>query len=214
MEQAPFRFVGNIEGRDVTGDLCDVVVADGFSGNLILKFMEGVAGTLMDMIKKEIYADFRSKLGGLLAKPAFNRVKKAMDYTEVGGAPLLGVKGVVVKAHGSSNAHAIACAAGNMVPVPGLGISADLVAMSSMCMCLAGVFGGNIPEEVAKGMAVAAIKRTLLKHPVKVLPRKLAKYIPVVGQIVSGTLSIIMIEAAGWTMAKELEQKAKSVKQA
>ena len=110
MEQAPFRFVGNIEGRDVTGDLCDVVVADGFSGNLILKFMEGVAGTLMDMIKKEIYADFRSKLGGLLAKPAFKRVKKAMDYTEVGGAPLLGVKGVVVKAHGSSNAHAIACA--------------------------------------------------------------------------------------------------------
>lgn len=110
MEKAPFHFVGNIEGRDVTADLADVVVADGFSGNLILKFMEGVAGTLMGMIKKEIYADFRSKIGGLLAKPAFKRVKKAMDYTEVGGAPLLGVKGVVVKAHGSSNAHAIACA--------------------------------------------------------------------------------------------------------
>lgn len=110
MEKAPFRFVGNIEGRDVTADLADVVVADGFSGNLILKFMEGVAGTLMGMIKKEIMADFRSKIGGLLAKPAFRRVKKAMDYSEVGGAPLLGVRGVVVKAHGSSNAHAIACA--------------------------------------------------------------------------------------------------------
>ena len=110
MEQAPFHFVGNIEGRDITADLADVVVCDGFSGNLILKFMEGVAGTLMGMIKKEILADPRSKLGGLMAKPAFRRVKKAMDYTEVGGAPLLGVQGVVVKAHGSSNAHAIACA--------------------------------------------------------------------------------------------------------
>ncbi len=110
MEKAPFNFVGNIEGRDITADMADVVVCDGFSGNLILKFMEGVAGTLLGMIKKEIKADFRSTLGGLMAKPAFRRVKKAMDYTEVGGAPLLGVKGVVVKAHGSSNAHAIACA--------------------------------------------------------------------------------------------------------
>ncbi len=110
MESAPFNFIGNVEGRDITADVADVVVCDGFSGNLILKFMEGVAGTLLSMIKKEIMEDFRSKLGGLMAKPAFRRVKKAMDYTEVGGAPLLGVNGVVVKAHGSSNAHAIACA--------------------------------------------------------------------------------------------------------
>ena len=110
MEKSPFNFIGNVEGRDITADVADVVVCDGFSGNLILKFMEGVAGTLLGMIKKEIKADFRSTLGGLMAKPAFRRVKKAMDYTEVGGAPLLGVKGVVVKAHGSSNAHAIACA--------------------------------------------------------------------------------------------------------
>lgn len=110
MEQAPFNFVGNVEGRDITGDVADVVVCDGFSGNLILKFMEGVAGTLLGIIKKEMMADTRGKIGGLIAKPAFRRVKKTMDYTEVGGAPLLGVKGVVVKAHGSSNAHAIACA--------------------------------------------------------------------------------------------------------
>lgn len=110
MESAPFHFVGNIEGRDITGDLADVVVCDGFSGNLILKFMEGVAGTLMGIIKREMMGDVRGKIGGLIAKPAFRRVKKTMDYTEVGGAPLLGVKGVVVKAHGSSNAHAIACA--------------------------------------------------------------------------------------------------------
>lgn len=110
MEKAPFRFIGNVEGRDITADLADVVVCDGFSGNLILKFMEGVAGTLMGIIKKELTADFRGKMGGLIAKPAFRRVKKTMDYTEVGGAPLLGVQGVVVKAHGSSNAHAVACA--------------------------------------------------------------------------------------------------------
>ena len=110
MEQAPFHFIGNVEGRDITADVADVVVCDGFSGNLILKFMEGVAGTLMGIIKKEMMADTRGKIAGLIAKPAFRRVKKTMDYTEVGGAPLLGVKGVVVKAHGSSNAHAIACA--------------------------------------------------------------------------------------------------------
>ena len=110
MEKAPFHFVGNIEGRDITADLADVAVADGFSGNLILKFMEGVAGTLMGIIKKELMADARGKLGALIAKSAFRRIKKTMDYTEVGGAPLLGVKGVVVKAHGSSNSHAIACA--------------------------------------------------------------------------------------------------------
>ena len=112
MEQAPYHFIGNVEARDITGDQADVLVADGFSGNLVLKFMEGVAGTLMSIIKQEIMADPRSKLGGLMAKPAFRRVKKIMDYTEVGGAPLLGVQGAVVKAHGSSNAHAFASAIG------------------------------------------------------------------------------------------------------
>lgn len=110
MLNGPFHFVGNIEGRDVTADIADVVVCDGFDGNLILKFMEGVIGTLFGMIKKEMTADFRSKIGALLSKPAFKRLKLSMDYTEVGGAPLLGVEGAVVKAHGSSNAHAIACA--------------------------------------------------------------------------------------------------------
>lgn len=104
------NFVGNIEARDITYDKADVIVCDGFVGNVILKFMEGVAGTLMGIIKTEIYGDTRSKIGGLLAKPAFKRVKKKMDYHEVGGAPLLGVRGNVVKAHGSCNGHALACA--------------------------------------------------------------------------------------------------------
>lgn len=104
------NFVGNVEAREITHDQADVIVCDGFVGNVILKFMEGVAGTLMGIIKKELMSDARSKVGALLAKPAFRRVKKAMDYSEVGGAPLLGVRGSVVKAHGSSNGHALACA--------------------------------------------------------------------------------------------------------
>ena len=115
MEKAGYNFVGNVEARDITADVADVLVADGFSGNLVLKFMEGVAGTLMGIIKKEMMSDFRGKLGGLIAKPAFRRVKKVMDYSEVGGAPLLGVQGAVVKAHGSSNGHAFACAIGQVI---------------------------------------------------------------------------------------------------
>jgi len=110
LEESGLNFVGNVEGRDITLDVADVVVCDGFVGNVILKFMEGVAQTLLGMIKKEITADLRSKTGALLAKKAFKRVKKTMDYSEVGGAPLLGVNGCVIKAHGSCNAHAIACA--------------------------------------------------------------------------------------------------------
>ena len=115
MEEAPYNFVGNVEARDITGDVADIMVTDGFCGNLILKFMEGLAGTLMGIIKNEIMGDFQSKIGGLLAKPAFKRVKKMMDYTEVGGAPLLGVQGAVVKAHGSSNPHAFSCAIGQLI---------------------------------------------------------------------------------------------------
>ncbi len=110
LEKTPVRFVGNVEGRDVAADLADVIVADGFAGNLVLKSMEGTAAMLLGMMKDELMSTTRSKIGALLAKPAFKKLKKRMDYTEVGGAPLLGVKGAVVKAHGSSNAHAIACA--------------------------------------------------------------------------------------------------------
>lgn len=115
MEKAPYHFVGNVEARDITSDVADVLVADGFTGNVVLKFMEGMAGTLLGIIKQEIMNDTRSKLGGLMAKPAFRRVKKLMDYQEVGGAPLLGVQGAVVKAHGSSSGHAFACAIAQLV---------------------------------------------------------------------------------------------------
>ncbi|MBO2516789.1 MAG: phosphate acyltransferase PlsX [Clostridiales bacterium] len=110
MENGSFRFVGNVEGRDITGDAANVIVCDGFTGNLLLKSMEGIAGTLMGIIKEEIGRNTRGKIAYLVAKKNFHCVKKRMDYSEVGGAPLLGVNGAVVKAHGSSNAHAIACA--------------------------------------------------------------------------------------------------------
>ena len=115
MEKAPYLFVGNVEARDVMADTADVMVADGFSGNLILKNTEGVAMALLKIIKSEMMADTRGKIAGLIGKPAFRRVKKLMDYTEVGGAPLLGVQGAVVKAHGSSNGHAFSCAIGQLV---------------------------------------------------------------------------------------------------
>ncbi|MEG2701939.1 MAG: phosphate acyltransferase PlsX, partial [Clostridia bacterium] len=104
------NFVGNVEAREITHDSADVIVCDGFVGNIILKFMEGVSGTLLGIIKRELLADTRSKLSALLGKPAFKRVKKQLDYSEVGGAPLLGVRGNVIKAHGSCNGHALACA--------------------------------------------------------------------------------------------------------
>ncbi|HHT08566.1 MAG TPA: phosphate acyltransferase PlsX [Clostridiales bacterium] len=107
LKKEDINFVGNVEARYIPADQADVIVCDGFDGNIILKYTEGVAETLLGMIKQELMADTRSKIGALLAKPAFARVKKLMDYTEVGGAPLLGVRGAVVKAHGSSNAKAI-----------------------------------------------------------------------------------------------------------
>ncbi len=110
LKKAPLNFVGNIEGRYIPADLADVIVCDGFDGNIILKYTEGLAAALMGIIKRELTADAVSKLGALLARNAFRRVKKKMDYTEVGGAPLLGVQGAVVKAHGSSDAHAFASA--------------------------------------------------------------------------------------------------------
>lgn len=110
MERAPFRFVGNCEGRDVLSGEFDVVVSDGFSGNMILKNTEGTAMLMMRMLKDELTADTRSKLGALLAKPAFNRLRARMDYTEYGGAPLLGINGGIIKAHGSSDAKAFSAA--------------------------------------------------------------------------------------------------------
>ncbi len=86
------------------------MVADGFAGNVLLKSVEGTAALLIGMLKEELYRSTRSKIGAALAKPALARLKKRMDYTEYGGAPLLGINGGIIKAHGSSNAKAFAAA--------------------------------------------------------------------------------------------------------
>lgn len=106
LKQTDFNFVGNVEPRDVpTGDV-NVVVCDGFVGNTILKTYEGVASNIFSMLKEEILSSFTTKIGGLLLKPVFNGFKKKFDYTEYGGSAFLGANGIVIKAHGSSNAKA------------------------------------------------------------------------------------------------------------
>lgn len=108
--QSRYSFAGNIEAREITGGDIQVVVLDGFDGNLILKYAEGFSRDLIGMLKDELMKDMRSKLGALLLKPAFARFKKRMDYREYGGAPLLGVEGAVIKAHGASDAKAFCSA--------------------------------------------------------------------------------------------------------
>ncbi|WP_026475965.1 phosphate acyltransferase PlsX [Alkaliphilus transvaalensis] len=104
---APFNFYGNVEARDIPAGYADVVVCDGFTGNVILKLMEGVAGTILKLLKVELMKTPIRKLGALLMKSGFREFKKQFDYTEYGGAPFLGVKGLLIKAHGSSNEVAI-----------------------------------------------------------------------------------------------------------
>ncbi len=106
-EQTSYRFAGNCEARDIPTGEYDVVVADGFVGNVILKYTEGLAGTITGMLKRRMMETKRTKLGAALAKPAFRGLKRDMDYNAVGGAPLLGVQGAVVKAHGASGEEAI-----------------------------------------------------------------------------------------------------------
>jgi glycerol-3-phosphate acyltransferase PlsX len=101
------RFVGNVEGRDVMGHEVDVVVTDGFTGNVALKISESLAEMLGAMNKEELTRDLRSKLGAALAMPAFERFRKRVDYTEMGGAPLLGIDGGAVICHGASPVKAI-----------------------------------------------------------------------------------------------------------
>lgn len=101
------NFTGNIEARDILKGKADIVVCDGFTGNMILKTMEGTVQELMKGLKEEIMSNMRSKIGGALIKPALKNFKSKFDYSEHGGAPLLGVKAPVIKAHGSSDAKAI-----------------------------------------------------------------------------------------------------------
>jgi len=107
LKRSGLNFIGNVEGKDVFAGLADVVVTDGFTGNVMVKLAEGVASLFAGIVEEEIKRRPLTTLGGLLAKPAFRRVKSRLDYSEYGGVPLLGVEGVVIVAHGRSNAKAI-----------------------------------------------------------------------------------------------------------
>jgi phosphate acyltransferase len=107
MRQLPLNFIGNVEGRDLYNGKVDVIVADGFVGNVALKTSEGVANLVRATLKESLKATITRQVGYLLSRSAFADFKKRLDHTEYGGAPLLGVKGVCFITHGSSNANAI-----------------------------------------------------------------------------------------------------------
>lgn len=118
------RFEGNIEARDIMAGGADVVVCDGFVGNVILKHTEGTAMALMSMLKEVLTRSLLSKLAAAVLRPGLREFRKKMDYSEYGGAPLLGVKGALIKAHGSSSAHAFSRAIAQAVKM----VDGDIVA--------------------------------------------------------------------------------------
>ena len=107
LEKSPLNFIGNCEGKDLFSGKCDVVVCDGFVGNVALKVAESAAETMQAFLKRHILSSFWGKIGVLFLMPSLKRFKKDLDYSEYGGAPLLGVNGVVIIGHGRSNVKAI-----------------------------------------------------------------------------------------------------------
>jgi len=100
--------------------------------------------------------------------------------------------------------HAAAAAAGNLIPAPGVGIAVDTVTMTTMAMALASVFGGSMTESVAKNMATSAIIATIKKQPLRVITKEISKVLPFIGQLVAPTISVAMLESAGWLLADDL----------
>ncbi|MEO8726180.1 MAG: phosphate acyltransferase PlsX [Acidobacteriaceae bacterium] len=107
LKKLPLNFIGNVEGRDLYNARVDVIVCDGFVGNVALKVSEGLVTTVRSLLKESLRSTITSQVGALLSRRAFLDFKKRLDYSEYGGAPLLGVKGVCIICHGSSNANAI-----------------------------------------------------------------------------------------------------------
>jgi glycerol-3-phosphate acyltransferase PlsX len=107
LKNTDLNFIGNIEGKDIFSRNADVIVCDGFIGNIVLKVSEGLAETIMKMLKREIANVTTGKLGYMMIKPAIKNFKKRTDYSEYGGAPLLGINGTCIISHGRSSARAI-----------------------------------------------------------------------------------------------------------
>jgi glycerol-3-phosphate acyltransferase PlsX len=134
LREAGINFIGNVEGRDIFNGSANVVVCDGFVGNVVLKFGEGLAMSLLRMIKEEFTRNWLSKMGTALTMHALKEIKKRVDYAEYGGAPLLGVNGVVIICHGSSSSTAIK----NAVKLAANAVSSGLV----------GAIGKNIEKNM------------------------------------------------------------------
>ena len=107
LSQAPINFIGNVEAREVPAGACDVIVCDGFVGNVILKLTEGLAWNILKLVKKKFVEGAKAKFGAMFLKGKLYELKDEFDYSEYGGAPILGVDGAMIKMHGSSNAKAV-----------------------------------------------------------------------------------------------------------
>jgi glycerol-3-phosphate acyltransferase PlsX len=107
LKEAPVNFIGNVEARDLLDGVADVVVTDGFTGNMVLKTIEGTALSVFKMLKTTLYSSLKTKLAAAVLKPDLMKLKQEMDYSEYGGAGLFGLKAPVIKAHGSSNANSV-----------------------------------------------------------------------------------------------------------
>jgi glycerol-3-phosphate acyltransferase PlsX len=107
LKTAPVRFIGNVEGREVYGGGVDVIVCDGFTGNVTLKISEGLVDTVEGLLHEELSATFGTRVGYLLSRKAFRRFRRRVDYSEFGGAPLLGLNGLCIVGHGRSSPKAV-----------------------------------------------------------------------------------------------------------
>ena len=107
LKAAPINFVGNVEGREIYSGVADVIVCDGFTGNVVLKTSEGLVDTVEALLGDELQGTFSSQVGSLLSRRAFRRFRRRVDYSEYGGAPLLGVAGLAIVGHGRSSAKAV-----------------------------------------------------------------------------------------------------------
>jgi glycerol-3-phosphate acyltransferase PlsX len=138
LKRLPLNFVGNVEGRDLYNGRVDVIVADGFTGNVVLKASEGIAEVLSGMLRDALSSTLSAKVGSVLARRALRNFKKRADYSEYGGAPLLGVRGVCIICHGRSNANAIKNA---------VRVAAEFAA-------------GHVNEKIERELAGASLGRT------------------------------------------------------
>jgi len=138
LKKLPLNFIGNVEGRDLYNGRVDVTIADGFTGNVVLKTSEGVAEVVSNMLRDALSSTLSAKVGYVLARRALRSFKKRVDYSEYGGAPLLGVRGVCIICHGGSNANAIKNA---------IRVAAEFAA-------------GRVNEKIQRELAGAALGRT------------------------------------------------------